>query len=210
RDRLVVLRDLEVLRHVRIEVVLPCEPAPLRDLAVQRQPDANRRLHGRPVEHRQRSRQAQAHRAHLGVRRCAELCPAAAEHLGRRPKLDMNLQTEHGLVPADRLVERGKRRGRRRGHSPPPSRCCLISRTSSATVVAIASPCTTASSIRSLSFSARASRSDLTIPPTAKAWLPSRTIILTCICHTTSSSGARASSGPPHADSRACSTAAPT
>src|SRR5680860_1144606 len=35
RDRLVVLGCLEVLRHVRVEVVLPGEPAPLRDLAVE-------------------------------------------------------------------------------------------------------------------------------------------------------------------------------
>ena len=43
-DRLVVLRGLEVLRHVRVEVVLPGEPAPLGDLAVEREADADRRL----------------------------------------------------------------------------------------------------------------------------------------------------------------------
>ncbi len=42
-DRLVVLGDLEVLRHVRIEVVLPGEPAPLGDLAVEGQADAGSR-----------------------------------------------------------------------------------------------------------------------------------------------------------------------
>ena len=40
-DGLVVLRGLEVLRHVRVEVVLPREPAPLRDRAVEREPDAD-------------------------------------------------------------------------------------------------------------------------------------------------------------------------
>ena len=43
-DRLVVLRGLEVLRHVRVEVVLPREAAPLGDRAVQRQPDPDRGL----------------------------------------------------------------------------------------------------------------------------------------------------------------------
>ena len=55
-DRLVVLRGLEVLRHVRVEVVLPREPAPLGDLAVQRQADPDRRLDGLAVDHRQRRR----------------------------------------------------------------------------------------------------------------------------------------------------------
>ncbi len=48
RDRLVVLRGLEVLRHVGVEVVLPGEPAPLGDRAVQRQPDPDRGLDGDP------------------------------------------------------------------------------------------------------------------------------------------------------------------
>jgi hypothetical protein len=41
-DRLVVLRNLVILGHVRVEVVLPGEAAPRHDLAVQRQPDPNR------------------------------------------------------------------------------------------------------------------------------------------------------------------------
>ena len=52
-QRLVVLGDLEVLRHVRVEVVLPGEPAPLRDRAVQREPDPDRVLDRRPARHRQ-------------------------------------------------------------------------------------------------------------------------------------------------------------
>ena len=43
-DRFVVLGDLVVLRHVRIEVVLPSKAAPLGNRAVQREPDAYRRL----------------------------------------------------------------------------------------------------------------------------------------------------------------------
>ena len=65
-DRLVVLRGLEVLRHVRVEVVLPREPAPLRDLAVQRQPDPDRRLHRLAVDHRHRAGQARGRSGRSG------------------------------------------------------------------------------------------------------------------------------------------------
>ena len=51
-ERLVVLGDLVVLRHVRIEVVLAGEPAPLGDLTVERQADPDRRLDRGSVGHR--------------------------------------------------------------------------------------------------------------------------------------------------------------
>jgi hypothetical protein len=54
-DRLVVLRGLEVLRHVGVEVVLAGEPAPLRDRTVERQADADHRLDRLTVQHRQRA-----------------------------------------------------------------------------------------------------------------------------------------------------------
>jgi hypothetical protein len=41
-ERLVVLRDLVVLRHVGIEVVLSRKPAPLRDRTVEGQADLDR------------------------------------------------------------------------------------------------------------------------------------------------------------------------
>ena len=104
RDRLVVLADLVVLRLVRVEVVLPGEPAPRRDVAVQRQPDADGRLDGGLVEHRQRTGQPQAHRAHLGVGLGAELVGAPAEHLGRGRQLDVDLHAQHGVVAGDDLV----------------------------------------------------------------------------------------------------------
>ena len=52
-QRFVVLRDLVVLRHVRVEVVLPREPAPLGDPTAQAQADPDGRLDGRPVHHGQ-------------------------------------------------------------------------------------------------------------------------------------------------------------
>ena len=105
-DRLVVLGGLEVLRHVRVEVVLPREPAPLRDLAVQREADPDRRLHRLAVDHRHRAGQAQAGRAGLGVRLAAEGRRAAAEHLGVRVQLDVDLEAHRRVVRRERVVER--------------------------------------------------------------------------------------------------------
>jgi hypothetical protein len=52
-QRFVVLADLVVLWHVRIEVVLPREPGPGGDPAVEGEPDPDGRLDRRPVGHRQ-------------------------------------------------------------------------------------------------------------------------------------------------------------
>ena len=118
-QRLVVLGDLEVLRHVRVEVVLPREPAPGRDPAVQGQADPDRVLDRQPVDHRQRAGQAQADRAHLAVRRRAEHGRAAAEHLGPGAQLDVRLQADHRLVALQRRRERDQR-VRARGHESSP------------------------------------------------------------------------------------------
>src|SRR5690606_36309378 len=91
RDRLVVLADLVVLRHVRIEVVLPGEPTPRSDLTTQREADPDGVLHRRRVEDRQRARQTEAGRAHLGVRGRAEARGATTEHLRGRAELDVHL-----------------------------------------------------------------------------------------------------------------------
>ena len=97
-QRLVVLRDLEVLRHVRVEVVLAREAAPRRDRAVQRQADLDRRLDRRLVDDRQRAGQAQADRAGVRVRLGAELGRAAAEHLRRGAEFDVRLEADDRLV----------------------------------------------------------------------------------------------------------------
>ena len=102
-QRLVVLGDLEVLRHVRVEVVLPGEPAPGRDLAVQGQTDPDRVLDRHPVHHRQRAGQAQADRADLAVGFGAEGGRAGAEHLGPGAQLHVGLQADHRFVALHRL-----------------------------------------------------------------------------------------------------------
>ncbi len=108
-QRLVVLADLEVLRHVRVEVVLARESAPGRDRAVQCQADHHGEPHGGLVDHRQRARQPQAGRAHLGVGLRAEHRGTAAEHLRGGAELDVCLQPDHRLVAGDGVVEGGGR-----------------------------------------------------------------------------------------------------
>ncbi len=106
-DRLVVLADLIVLRHVRVEVVLPVEHRAVRDRALQRLADAQRELHRPLAEHRQRAGQPQAHRADVRVGLGAELVLARAEQLRRRGQLDVHLEADHRLP----------RRGGRGGHA---------------------------------------------------------------------------------------------
>ena len=101
---LVVLRDLVVLRLVRVEVVLPRELARRPDRAVQREADADRGLDGLRVGDRQRSGQADAHRAHLGIGLGAEVGRASAEHLGRGTQLDVHLEAHHRIESGDDLV----------------------------------------------------------------------------------------------------------
>ena len=106
-ERLVVLGDLVVLRHVRVEVVLPVEEAGL-DLAVERQADPDGQLHRLPVQHRERAGQAERHGVDVGVGLVAEAVGAGAEQLG-------------APWPA-RRGPRGRRRprSRRSARRPPP------------------------------------------------------------------------------------------
>src|SRR6266542_3963122 len=96
-DRKVVLGDLEVLRHVRVEVVLPVEERVPSDLAVQRKTDPHDVLDRSLVRYRQRARKPQADGADVGVRGGPELVPAAAEHLRARRQLDVALKADDGL-----------------------------------------------------------------------------------------------------------------
>src|SRR6266508_3350878 len=111
-QRLVVLADLVVLRHVRIEVVLAVELRPLGDAAVQREPDPGRVLDRGAVDHRQRARLTQADRAHLGVGFGAEGRRARAEHLRPGTELDMRLDTDDRLVVAALALVEGRRHRR--------------------------------------------------------------------------------------------------
>src|SRR5690606_29031659 len=95
-DRLVVLADLVVLRHVRVEVVLPGEHR-RHDAALHRATEPHRVLHRPLVEHRERPGEAEAHRTDVGVRFGAELVAAPAEQLARRAQLAVHLEADDDL-----------------------------------------------------------------------------------------------------------------
>ena len=95
-----VLRDLIALGKIRIEIVLPREDRMGVHLAAERERCPNRQLHGPAVEHRERARQAETHGTQLRVGLGAEPGAAAAEDLGGRQELRMDLQ-------ADDRLERG-------------------------------------------------------------------------------------------------------
>src|SRR3972149_12241608 len=65
----IVLRYLEVLRHIRVEVVLPEEQHPLRDLEVEGKSNHCSMSNGLPVQNRQRPGSTDADWADVGVRR---------------------------------------------------------------------------------------------------------------------------------------------
>jgi hypothetical protein len=94
RERLIVLRDLIALRQVGIEVVLPREDRVLVDAAAERQRRARAQFDGPAVQHRQRARQAEAHRAHVRIRRRAEAGRTAAEDLRVGEELCVDLEPD--------------------------------------------------------------------------------------------------------------------
>ena len=92
-DRLVVLRNLIVLRHVRVEVVLAREDRALVHGRPEREPEARHGRHRARVQHGQRTGQAEAHRAYARVRLARELVRAGAEELALRAQLDVDLES---------------------------------------------------------------------------------------------------------------------
>ena len=92
------LGGLEVLGHVRVEVVLAVEHAALHNLAAGGQAGQHDALDGGLVRRWQRSGHAQADRADVGVWLGAKLHGAGAEHLGvEGGKLGMDFQADDGL-----------------------------------------------------------------------------------------------------------------
>ena len=92
--RLVVLRDLVIARHIRVEVVLTCELAPFSDFAMQGKTQLDRIIDSGLVDHRQRARQTKTHRGELAVRIAAERDFGRAEQLRGGAQLNMGFQTD--------------------------------------------------------------------------------------------------------------------
>ena len=106
-DRQVVLADLVVLRHVRVEVVLPVEQRVRRD---RRSPSARPILMIRAIASRlgtgKRPGVPQAHGTGVRVGLAAERVGARAEHLRGRRELDMAFEPDDGIsyAPIGRLA----------------------------------------------------------------------------------------------------------
>src|SRR5437867_11248245 len=93
-QRPIVLRDLVVLGHVGIEIVLARKHARLADRAAEHEPELEGGVDRRAVHDRERPRQPQAHRAHVRVRGRAKLGRTLAEHLAAGGELDVALETD--------------------------------------------------------------------------------------------------------------------
>ena len=103
-DRFVVLRGLEVLREVRVEVLLTREPAVLGNRAVQCETDLDRVFHRFLIDDRERARKAERDRGDGRVGFGGENIGRAVEHFGCRAELDVDLDAEDRVVLLDRLV----------------------------------------------------------------------------------------------------------
>jgi hypothetical protein len=97
-ERLVVLRDLVILRHVRVEIILPVELAARGDLAPEHFAGEERLDDRLLVRHGQHAGHAEADGAHMRIGRPAEFVFAAAEHLRVRLELDVDFKSDDDFV----------------------------------------------------------------------------------------------------------------
>ena len=97
-DRLLELRDLVALGQVGVEVVLAREGRVRIEPAAEREREARREVDRLAIEHRQAARIAGAHRAGERVGLGAEPVGAAAEDLGPRLEVDVDLEPDHRFV----------------------------------------------------------------------------------------------------------------
>ena len=103
RDRLIVLRSLECLRQIRVEVVLSGKTAVLRDFTVQCQANLDGVFNSLVVDDRQGTWQSEGHWRNKGVRVATERVGRSVKHLGLRAQLDVNLDTENRVELFDRV-----------------------------------------------------------------------------------------------------------
>ncbi len=97
-EGLVELGDLIALGQVGVEVVFAGEDGAFADLAVESERGEGGELNGAAVEDGQRTGEAEADGADVGVGRRAEFVGAAAEGLGLGEELDVDLEADDGFV----------------------------------------------------------------------------------------------------------------
>ena len=96
--RKIKLGYLIVLRVIRIKIILAVELAVPCDIAVGRQSDSHSIFHYLLIQNRQRSGHSRTDRAGMCIWCTAESSGTAAEDLGLRGKLHMNLKSYDGFV----------------------------------------------------------------------------------------------------------------
>src|SRR5579863_166886 len=97
-QRHVILRDLVILGHVGIEVILAIELREARNLGTKGETGLDRQLDRRLVRNRQCSGQTETNRTDFRVRFAAKLVLAPAKHLRLRFKLNVTLKPNDSFV----------------------------------------------------------------------------------------------------------------
>ena len=101
-QRLVILADLIILRHVRIEIIFAIPFTKFRSDSAEKLAGENRHLNGFLVEDRQRSRQPQTRRARPAIRIVPVTRGTGAKHLAPRLQVDMDFKTNGRDVVGNR------------------------------------------------------------------------------------------------------------
>ena len=97
-ERELELTDLVTLGQIRIEVILPCEPARRPHVAAERESGHHRHVDRCAVRDRERAREPETDGAGLGVRRRAVFGRAAAEELRPGAELSVDFEADDGFV----------------------------------------------------------------------------------------------------------------
>ena len=97
-ERQIVLADLVVLRHVRVEIIFAVELADRADLAAEHEAGEGGELQRLLVHHGQCAGHSEADGADIGIRLGAVFDRAGAEHFAAGLELDMHFEADGGDV----------------------------------------------------------------------------------------------------------------
>ena len=101
--RLIVLRDLIILRHIRIEIIFTVETGMSVHLAIQGQGSSHAHFYSAFVQNRQGTRKAEANRTSIRIGRIPKLRGTAAKNFRLGKQLSVNFQTDD-LIRSGKLV----------------------------------------------------------------------------------------------------------
>ena len=112
-QRHVVLRNLIIFRHIRVEIIFAIELADRRDIASEHQS----RQHGHAqrflIHHRQRAGQPEANRTSVRVRLGAKFNRRSAKHFGSRLELHVHFQSDRRDVVHAQFLTQSPQRSQR-------------------------------------------------------------------------------------------------